>query len=63
MSNIDDAIIPPGNRPPPGGAPPLEDPSPDGTGSDDIREPGADVPPVTPDPEEGRNNLPNIEHV
>lgn len=65
MSNIEPNIIDPGKSPPPppGVIVPEIDPDGDLVGSDDIREPHNDIPPIEPDPEEGRRDLPNIQHV
>ena len=58
MSDIQPNIIDPRG---PGPTPEI-DPDDDAIRSDDIREPIEDIPPIEPDPEEGRRDLPNIRH-
>jgi len=56
MSDIQPNIIDPtGPKPVP-----ETDPDGDAIRSDEIREPIEDIPPIEPDPEEGRHDLPNI---
>lgn len=67
MSNIQPNIIDPGKGVPmpPDSLPdevPTEDlPDGDHVGSDEIREPGSDIPPIEPDPEEKRRDRDDIE--
>ncbi len=65
MSNIEPNIIDPTKGPPlppdsiPDVVPPL--PEDDHVGSDEVREPGTDRPPIEKDPEEGGGIGPDIE--
>jgi len=61
MSNIESNIIDPTGTPlPPDVIVPEIDPDRDIVGDDGVREPDSDVPPIAPDPEEGRHDLPPI---